>query len=174
MGVNSRHLTLAAVLSAGIACGHGPPERSVSIGDYDTPNGVELTIALRGFDVIRPARGLSAIPDGGVAITVDQGVELDLCRKADGAFRQIAVVHEPSDSSRPTLATPTIVAWLDTAVRISSASGKSMDVPLPADLRVGTAPKQRFERRVLPECAKALDELRRSSRMPDGTPVTPR
>ena len=172
MAVPSRQLTLAITLAAGIACGHGPPERSISIGDYDTPNGAELTIALRGFDVIRRPRGLSAIPDGGVAITVDQGVELDVCRKGEGSFRQIAVVHEPSDSS-PTLATPTIVAWLDTAVRITGASGKSMVVPLPTDVHVGAAPKQRFERRVLPECAKALEELRRSHRMPDGTAATP-
>ena len=164
---------LTAVLFAGVACGHGPPERSVSIGDYDTPNGVELTVALRSFDVMRQARGLSAIPDGGVAITLDQGVELDVCRKTDGAFRQIAVVHEPSDSGRPKLVTPMIVAWLDTAIRISSASGKNMVVSLPADVRVGRAPKQQFERHVLPECAKALDELRRSRRMPDGTPATP-
>ena len=170
---HSRQLVLNAVLSAAAACGHGPPERSVSLGDYDTPHGVELTIALRSFDVMRRARGLSAIPAGGVAITLDQGVELSVCRKTDGVFRQIAVVHEPSDSGRPALNTPMIVAWLDTAVRISSASGKRMVVPLPADVRVGTAPKQQFEQRVLPECAKALDELRRSRQMPDGTPATP-
>ena len=167
MRINSRELTLAAVLCASAACGHGPPERSVSLGDYDTPNGTELTVALRGFDVTRRARGLSAIPDGGIAITVDHGVELDVCRKIDSTFRQIALVHEPRDSS-PTLATPTIVAWLDTAVRITSASGKVMVVPLPSGVRVGTAPKQRFERRVVPECAKALESLRRATRMPDG------
>ena len=161
MAVHPRQLALAAIISAAMACGHGPPERNISVGDYDTPNGTELTIALRGFDVIRRARGLSAIPDGGVAITVDQGVEVDVCRKTDSTFREIAVVHEPSDT-RPTLATPTILAWLDTAVRITRASGTTLTVPLPGDLHVGTAPKQRFERRVIPECAKALEALRRS------------
>jgi hypothetical protein len=122
--------------------------------------------------VFRPARGLSAVPDGGFAITLDRGVELNVCRKLDGSFRQIAVVHEPTESTT-SFSTPTITAWLDTAVRISGTTGRQMVVRLPSDVRVGTPPKQRSERRVLPECARALDELRRSSRLPDGTPVTP-
>jgi len=40
-------------------------------------------------------------------------------------------------------------------------------------MHVGIATKQETERRVLPECAKAFDELRRSTRMPDGTTATP-
>ena len=152
-------------------CWHGPPERTVSIGDYDTPNGAELTIALRDFNVYRPARGLSAIPDGGFPITLDRGVELDACRKGDGTFRQIAVVHEPTEST--SLKTPTILAWLDTAVRISGGAGTEMVIHLPADLHVGTPPKTRLERHVLQECASALEALRSSSRMPDGTSSTP-
>lgn len=172
MAGHARYLRLAAILFASISCGHGPPERSVSIGDYDTPNGAELTVALRSFAVIRRPRGLSAFPDGGFAITVDQGVELNVCRKLDGSFRQIAVVHEPADST-PALATPKIAAWLDTAVRISGVSGRDTVVRLSSDVRVGTAPKERFEQRVLPECAQALETLRRSKHMPDGAAVTP-
>jgi hypothetical protein len=172
MAICPRYLALPCVLSMGISCGHGPPERTVSIGDYDTPNGAELTIALRDFNVFRPARGLSAIPSGGFPITLDRGVELNVCRKLDGSFRQVAVVHEPPESTT-SFSTPTITAWLDTAVRISGTTGRQMVVRLPSDVHVGTSPKQRFERRALPECAKALDELRRSNRMPDGTLATP-
>lgn len=172
MKTRERCLTVALVLAAGISCGHGPPERSVSLGDYATPNGGEVTIALRGFDVSRRARGLSAIPDGGFPITVDQGVEVNACRKGEGTFHQIDISHETVDSA-PRLTTPTIIAWLDTAVRFGGVSGKVSLVRLPADMHVGIATKQETERRVLPECARAFDELRRSTRMPDGTTATP-
>lgn len=172
MAIHPPQLAFVPILSIAVACGHGPAERSVSIGDYDTPNGAELTIALRDFNVFRPARGLSAIPSGGFPITLDRGVELNICRKLDGSFRQIAVVHEPPESTT-SFSTPTISAWLDTAVRIGGTTGRQMVVRLPSDLHIGTGPKQRFERHVLPECARALDELRRSTRMPDGTLATP-
>lgn len=172
MPIRPLYVALACTLPVGVACGHGPAEQSVSIGDYDTPNGAELTIALRSFDVFRPARGLSAIPDGGFALTLDRGVELNACKKLDGSFRQIAVVHEPAESTA-NFATPRIVAWLDTAVRIAGTTGKEIVVRLPGDVHVGTPRKQLSEQHVLPECARALDELRRSTRMPDGTLATP-
>lgn len=172
MKTGERCLTLALVLAMGTSCGHGPPERNVSLGDYATPSDGELTIALRGFGVTRRARGLSAMPDGGFPITVDQGVEVNACHKGEGTFHQIGVAHETVDSASR-LTTPTIIAWLDTAVRFGGVSGKVLLARLPADMHVGIAAKQEAERRVLPECAKALDELRRSTRMPDGTVATP-
>ena len=173
MAIRPRYLALAGALSTGIACGHGPAERSVSIGDYDTPNGAELTIALRSFDVFRPARGLSAIP--GTADSRSPWIAVSSstrAKKLDGSFRQIAVVHEPAESTA-SFATPKIIAWLDTAVRITGTTGKEIVVRLPNDVHVGTPPKQRLVQRVLPECVRALDDLRRSNRMPDGAPVTP-
>jgi hypothetical protein len=162
--------TIALLLVAG-SCGHGPPEGSAEIGDYDTPPGAGVMIALRSFDVVRSPRGLSAFPDGGFAIGVDEGVEVNLCERGIGTFRQIAVLHErPKD--RPSFSTPMIVAWLDTAVRITKFGGGDTVVRLPAGVQVGHAPKQQSDRSVLPECAQALDELRRSRRMPDGTPMT--
>ena len=167
-----RKLAFAIVSFTMIGCGHGPPERTVSIGDYDSPNGAEVTIALREFDVSRRPRGLSAFPGGGFPITLDRGVEINACRKGDGGFRQIAVMHEQVDSAAR-FDTPLIVAWLDTAVRIQGTTRKEMVVRLPADIHVGTLPKPLLQKRVLPECASALAELRRSSRMPDATPSTP-
>jgi hypothetical protein len=152
------------------ACGHGPPERLASIGDYDTPAGGHVTIALRSFDVDRPAKGLSAWPDGGIAISLDQGVEVNVCDKATGKFRQIAVLHDPKSTSS---ATPMILEWLDTAVRITRHSGGDTVVRLPNEFRVGTPPKKMAERVVLPECEESLKALRSSDRMPDGEPVTP-
>jgi hypothetical protein len=172
MKTRERRWIIVVALAMGTSCGHGPPERSVSLDDYATPNGTDVTIALRGFDVTRRARGLSAIPDGGFAITVDQGVEVNACHKREGTFHQIGVAHETVDSA-PRLATPTIIAWLDTAVRLGGVSGKVLLVRLPADMHVGMATRQETEGRVLPECAKALEELRRSTRMPDGTAATP-
>lgn len=170
--LRARDLSTIALLLAAGSCGHGPPEASAQLDDYDTPPGANVTIALRSFDVIRPARGLSAVPDGGLAVTLDLGVEVNLCERAKGTFQQIAVLHE-RQRDPPSLSTQAIVAWLDTAVRISRFSGSDTVVRLPTGVRVGHTPKQRFERSVLPECAKALDELRASRRMPDGTPMTP-
>jgi hypothetical protein len=68
-------VVLTLVISTLGACGHGPPEYLASIADYDTPSGGRVTIALRSWEVIRPARGISAYPDGGMAIVVDGGVE---------------------------------------------------------------------------------------------------
>jgi hypothetical protein len=170
--LRTRGLDTIAVLVIAGSCGHGPPESSAVLGDYDTPPGASVTIALRSFDVFRPARGLSAFPDGGFAIAVDQGVEVNLCERANGRFRQIAVLHERSPD-KPSLSTPMIVAWLDTAVRITKFSGGDTMVALPTGVRVGNAPKRQSESSVLPECAKALGELRQSKRMPDGTPTTP-
>jgi hypothetical protein len=166
-----RLLCIALLLVAG-SCGHGPPEAFAQLDDYDTPPGDSVTIALRSFNVDRRARGLSALPDGGFAITLDLGVEVNVCERAKGTFQQIAVLHE-RQKEPPSRSTQAIVAWLDTAVRVSRFNGSDTVVRLPAGVRVGHAPKQRFARNVLPECAKALDELRQSKRMPDGTPTTP-
>jgi len=153
------------------ACGHGPPERFATIGDYDTPPGSHVTIALRSFEVDRPAKGLSAFPDGGISIGLDQGVEINVCDKATGRFRQIAVLHEPGKST--SFATPMILEWLDTAVRITRYTGGDTVVRLPNEFRVGTPHKTMAERVVLPECEESLKALRSSDRMPDGEPVTP-
>ena len=163
-------LSLIALLVAG--CGHGPPERLAAIADYDTPSGDQATIALRSFEVSRPARGLSAFPDGGIAIAVDQGVEVNVCQRGTDKFRQIAVIHEPSKSN-PSFSTPLILEWLDTAVRISRYTGGDTVVRLPAGLHIGSASKDHSQRKSLPECEQSLNALRDSNRMPDGTDVTP-
>jgi hypothetical protein len=154
------------------ACGHGAPERFATIGDYDTPVGGHVTIALRSFEVDRPAIGLSAWPDGGIGIGLDQGVEVNICDRAAGKFQQIAVLHEPVKSSQSS-ATPMILEWLDTALRISHYTGGDTVIRLPNGFRVGTPPKKMADRTVLPECEESLKALRSSRRMPDGQPVTP-
>jgi hypothetical protein len=163
-------LTLIALLLAG--CDHGPPESLATIADYDTPPANQVTIALRSFEVSRPARGLSAFPDGGIAIAVDQGVEVNVCERGTGKFRQIAVIHEPSRSS-PSFSTPLILEWLDTAVRISRYTGGDTVVRLPGGLHTGVAFKDRSQRKSLPQCEQSLNALRGSNRMPDGTTITP-
>jgi hypothetical protein len=155
-----------------VSCGHGPPERLATIGDYDTPPASRVTIALRSFDVVRPARGLSAFPDGGIAIGLDYGVEVNVCEKVTGRFQQIAVIHEPP-KPQPSFGTPMIVEWLDTAVRIKLYTGGDTVVRLPTGFHIGTAPKKPFTRFVLPECEESLNALRYSNRMPDGMAVTP-
>jgi len=163
---------LLPISLAVVSCGHGPPERFASIGDYDTPAAGHVTIALRSFDVSRPATGLSAFPDGGFAIGLDQGVEVNVCDKVTGRFQQIAVIHEPQRSPSSS-ATPMILEWLDTAVRITRYTGGDTVVRLPARFHIGTAPKKPVARFVLPECEESLNALRYSDRMPDGMPVTP-
>lgn len=166
---------LALIVSTIGACGHGPPERIASIEDYDTPIGGHVTIALRSFDVSRPARGLSAFPDGGFAIGVDQGVEVNICEQQTGTFRQIAILHEAL-TARPSFSTPVILQWLDTAVRISRVTGGDTVVALPTGVHTGVSIKEPFHgmhRIALPECEKSLTALRGSNRMPDGTRITP-
>ena len=155
-----------------LSCGHGPPERLAAIGDYDTPSAGHVTIALRSFDVSRPAKGLSAFPDGGIAKGLDLGVEVNICDRATGKFRQVATLHERQEPEPTGLATPMIVEWLDTAVRITRYSGGYTVVPLPTGVHVGTGPKDPTKRLVLPECEESLNELRKSNRMPDGMPMT--
>ena len=165
-------ILLPVVSSTIVACGHGPPERFAGIGDYDTPAASDVTVALRSFEVTRPARGLSAFPDGGFAIGLDQGVEVNVCDRATGKFQQIAILHEPQKTN-PSFSTPMILEWLDTAVRITRYTGGDTVVRLPNEFRVGTSSKKMGERVVLPECEKSLNALRNSDRMPDGKPITP-
>ena len=164
-----RKIGLCGVLASALACGHGPPEGTVSIGDYGSPPGGEMTIALRKFEIGRRARGLSAFPDGGMGISVDAGVEINVCRKATGRFEQVAIVHEGGDGQ--SFSTPQISAWLDTAVRISKVTGGDTIVRLPPTIRVGSELRNHFERVVISECETALRELRLSQIMPDGTPA---
>jgi len=163
----------ALVISTVGACGHGPPEFLASLADYDTPRGGDVTIALRNFEVVRPARGISAYPDGGMAVVVDEGVEVNVCERQTGTFRQIAVLHEHEHAG---FATPLILQWLDTAVRISRYTGGDTVVRLPFGVRTGVSARDSLFRRhevTLPECKKSLTALRESKLMPDGTPQTP-
>lgn len=164
-----RKIGLCGLLASELACGHGPPEGTVSLADYGTPPGGELTVALRSFEIGRRARGLSAFPDGGMGISIDAGVEINVCRKAAGKFEQAAIVREGGDGQ--SFSTPRILAWLDTAVRISKFTGGDTVVRLPATARVGNEPRLPFERVVIPECETALRDLRLSKLMPDGTPA---
>jgi hypothetical protein len=167
-----RWLALVGIVSQLVACGYGPPERYASITDYDTaPNG-QVTAALRSFDVTRPARGLNAFPDGGFAKGLDQGVEVNICDKTSGTFRQIAVLHEREEQN-PRFSSPRIVEWLDTAIRITRYTGGDTVVRLPNALHVGNERKAWSDRVVVPECEASLNTLRRSDRMPDGKPTTP-
>lgn len=155
------------------ACGHGPPEYSAGIADYDTPVGGHVTIALRSFDVVRRARGISAYPDGGMAIVVDEGVEVNICERQTGTFRQITVLHEHEGAG---FATPLILQWLDTAVRISRYTTGDTVIRLPSGVHTGVSARDSVFRRhqvTLPECKKSLTALRESKLMPDGTPQTP-
>lgn len=164
-------VVLAVIGSTVCACGHGAPEYSASIADYDTPPGAPVTVALRSFSVTRPAWGLSAFPDGGIAIVVDQGVEVNVCEQHTGIFRQIAVLHEPVHS-RTDFSTPVIVQWLDTAVRLSRYTGGDTVVRLPPGLHAGVSIKDSVPHMhgvSLPECETSLAALRDSKRMPDGT-----
>lgn len=168
----ARIVACLQVLALTGACGHGPPERFASIADYDTPPTKDVTVALRSFDVSRPARGLSAFPDGGIAIPVDQGVEVNVCEKQSGKFRQVAVIHEASKPNAG-FATPFILDWLDTAVRISRYTGGDTVVRLPLGVHVGVGIKDVTQRNSLPECEQSLNDLRNSTRMPDGSTTTP-
>ena len=169
----STRFGLAVVFLLLVACGHGPPEGHAALQGYDTPTGSDVTIALRSFDVTRFPRGLSAFPDGGFAIGIDQGVEVNACDKATGTFRQIAVIHEPQQE-KPSFSSPKIVAWLDSAVRITLYTRGDTVVRLPRAFRVGRGTIQvTSPRTVIPECEASLNALRRSERMPDGTPTTP-
>lgn len=155
-----------------VACGYGPPERHASISSYATsPNG-EMTVAIREFDVIRPPIGLSRFPDGGFAKGLDQGVEVNVCDKANGTFQQIAVIHDP-ELPLPRYSTPRIVEWRDSAIRITRYTGGDTVVRLPNGLHVGAGGNDSSNRVVIPECEGALQALRRSNRMPNGTPTTP-
>jgi hypothetical protein len=126
--------------------------------------------------VDRPARGISAYPDGGMPILVDQGVEVNLCEQQTGTFRQIAVLHEPSKGQMG-FSTPIIRQWLDTAVRISGyRAARDTVVRLPSGVHTGVSVKDsvsRMHQVTLPECEKSLSALRKSKLMPDGTPQTP-
>ena len=168
----SRQILLIALFSAIIACWHGPPERHASLEGYNSPATNDLTIALRSFDVTRPARGLAAFPSGGFAIGLDEGVEVNVCDKATGKFRQIAVVHETIKRA-PNFGTPAVMEWLDTAIRITQYTGGDTIVRLPAGLHVGSGRQLSFDRNVIPECKASLTALRNSQRMPNGEAITP-
>jgi hypothetical protein len=167
-----RRILLAVLSSTAIACWHAPPERHASLEGYNSPATNELTIALRSFDVSRPARGLAAFPSGGFAIGLDEGVEVNVCDKATGKFRQIAVVHETIKRA-PNFGTPGITEWLDTAIRITQYTGGDTIVRLPAGLHVGSGPQSSFDRNVIPECEASLAALRNSQSMPNGEAITP-
>jgi|GEM_PF-5022713 hypothetical protein len=167
-----RQILLIAPFSAIIACWHGPPERHASLEGYNSPATHELTIALRSFDVSRPARGLAAFPGGGFAMGLDEGVEVNVCEKATGKFRQIAVVHEAIKSA-PNFGTPAVMEWLDTTIRITRYTGGDTIVRLPDGLHVGSGRQSSFDRNVIPECEASLAALRNSQSMPNGEAITP-
>jgi hypothetical protein len=164
---------LTLVIATLGACGHGPPEYSASLADYDTPTGGQVTVALRSFIVVRRARGISAYPDGGMAMVVDGGVEVNICEQQTGTFRQIVVLHEHEHAG---VTAPIIRQWLDTAVRISRYSGGDTVVRLPSGVHTGVSIRDSLRRMhevTLPECKKSLTALRASTLMPDGRPQTP-
>ena len=168
---------LTLIVSIAGACGYGPPEYSASVGDYHTPIDGHVTIAVRSFEVIRPPRGIYRLPDGGIPLGVDQGIEVNICEQQRGTFRQIAVLHVPVAASSGS-STPLILQWLDTAVRVWRAYTRGDTViALPTGVHTGVANRdplhQELHRIALPECESSLTALRRSNRMPDGTPITP-
>jgi len=154
-----------------LACGHGPPENYAEMGDFGSPPGHDVAIALRGFTVIRHANGLNALPDGGISKTLDGGVEVNICTATAPRFVQLAVIHEPPKRLAETRSTPFIVAWRDTAVLITQYSGGDTLIRLPSDVRVGTGTRKKYDRTVVPACQAALESLQSSKRMPDGSPV---
>jgi hypothetical protein len=154
-----------------LACGHGPPEGYAEMGDFGSPPGHDVAVALRSFSVIRHANGLNALPDGGISKTLDGGVEINLCTAATPRFIQIAVIHEPPNELAVQRSTPFIVAWRDTAVLVTRYSGGDTLVRLPANVRVGTARREKYDRTVVPACQAALKSLQNSQRMPDGSPI---
>lgn len=155
------------------ACGHGAPERyGRGVEDYATPPAGDVTVGIRSFFVSRPARGLSAIPDGGIGIVLDGGVEINVCTKATRQFRRIAVVHESPKLLAEGVSTPGIKAWRDTAVLVTlTATGDTLIV-LPRDIKVGSGNREKFQRIVIPQCQAALDSLNDLRLLPDGSPVT--
>jgi hypothetical protein len=158
----------AVACLVGSGCTYGPPERFVSLEDYDTPPGTEVTIALRSFSVSRPPTGLNAFPDGGFAKDIDGGVEVNVCYRTTGDFRQVAVLHEPWEHVQD-LGSPRILDWRDTAIRFTRYSGGDTVARLPRGLHVGLAPRNPLKHFVLPECEASLGALKASHRMPDGT-----
>jgi hypothetical protein len=153
-----------------LACGHGPPERyGRGLEDYATPTGRDVTVALRSYGVSRPAIGLSAMPDGGIAMILDGGIEINVCTKATRRFKQIAVVHESPKRLAEGQRSPQIIAWRDTAVLVSQNSSGDTLIILPPDVRVGSSRRESFERNTVPECQASLDSLRNSRRLPDGS-----
>jgi hypothetical protein len=109
-----------------------------------------------------------------MAIVVDEGVEVNICERQTGTFRQIAVLHEHKRDAG--FATPMVLQWLDTAVRISRYAGGDTVVRLPSGVHTGVSARDsvfRSHQVTLPECKESLTALRESKLMPDGTPQTP-
>jgi hypothetical protein len=154
-------------------CGHGPAERyGRGVDDYATSPRGDGTVAIRSFAVSRPAIGLSAMPDGGIAKILDGGIEVNVCTKASQRFQQVAVVHEPTERLAERRQTPEIVAWRDSAVSGTQTSAGDTLIILPQGIRTGSGLRPRFHKSVIPECQAALDSLNNLKVLPDGSPVT--
>jgi len=155
-----------------MGCGHGPPESYADLGDYGSPPGYDVAVALRSFYVMRHANGLNALPDGGISNTVDGGIEVNLCTSAVPRFVQIAVIHESPKDLAVNRTSPFIVAWRDTAVVVTQYAGGDTLIRLPANVRVGSEGKEKYDHTLVPACRAALDTLQNSRRMPDGSPIS--
>lgn len=87
-------IALAASLVAIGACTHGPPEdRSVAYAAR-IPYGRELVVVVH-HERLRPATGLSAFPDGGVARILLQEVRVYWANASTGELREWAHLELP-------------------------------------------------------------------------------
>ena len=107
-----------------VACTYGPPRRTQHVaGVLDDSTRATVAI-LQAYHVHRPPTGLSAFPDGGVARTIEEGIEVLRCDRASGRVTLLARILRGPDIRSEFSATP--VRWQgDTlVVRLHGSTGR--------------------------------------------------
>ena len=118
-----REWTGVLVLLALVACTYGPPRRTQHVSGVLDDSARASVVILQAYHIHRPPTGLAAFPDGGVARTIEEGIEVLRCDRASGRVTLLArILREPGIRSEFS-ATP--VRWLgDTlVVRVHGSTG---------------------------------------------------